>query len=156
MELKVSKEITRKWQNQRFEIPEHYFWSCKQQRSTRVDTCRLFSRGVIFTRACDSLALLSLRENGGLLVVYDLLHMLARSYKSNLCRGWRGGFLGTKAVHRDLQSFVSLSKGKWRKKNWSRIFLHMNPPGLANNVFIFFLLIKKASKMQPAHVCVLM
>ena len=34
--------------------------------------CRLFSRGVIFTRAPVSLALLSLRKNGGLLVVYKL------------------------------------------------------------------------------------
>ena len=33
--------------------------------------CRLFSRGVIFTRARVSLALLSLRKNGGLLVVYN-------------------------------------------------------------------------------------
>ena len=32
--------------------------------------CRLFSRGVIFTRARVSHALLSLRKNGGLLVVY--------------------------------------------------------------------------------------
>ena len=32
--------------------------------------CRLFSRGVIFTRASVSLALLSLRTNEGLLVVY--------------------------------------------------------------------------------------
>ena len=32
--------------------------------------CRLFSRGVIFTRARVSVALLSLRKNGGLLVVY--------------------------------------------------------------------------------------
>ena len=32
--------------------------------------CRLFSRGVIFTRAGDSLALLFLRKNGGLPVVY--------------------------------------------------------------------------------------
>ena len=32
--------------------------------------CRLFSRGVIFTRACVSLTLLSLRKNKGLLVVY--------------------------------------------------------------------------------------
>ena len=31
--------------------------------------CRLFSRGVIFTRARVSLALLSLRTNGGLFVV---------------------------------------------------------------------------------------
>jgi len=33
--------------------------------------CRLFSRGVIFTPARVSLALLSLRKNGGLLVVYS-------------------------------------------------------------------------------------
>ena len=33
-------------------------------------SCRLFSRGVIFTRARVSLALLSQRKNGGLLVVY--------------------------------------------------------------------------------------
>ena len=32
--------------------------------------CRLFSRGLIFTRARVLLALLSLRKNGGLLVVY--------------------------------------------------------------------------------------
>ena len=32
--------------------------------------CRLFSRGVIFTHACVSLTLLSLRKNRGLLVVY--------------------------------------------------------------------------------------
>ena len=35
--------------------------------------CRLFSRGVIFTRVRVSLALLSLRKNGGLLVVYRLV-----------------------------------------------------------------------------------
>ena len=35
--------------------------------------CRLFSRGVIFTRARVSLALLSLRKNGGLLVVYVIM-----------------------------------------------------------------------------------
>ena len=34
--------------------------------------CRLFSRGVIFTRARVSLALLSLRKNGELPVVYSL------------------------------------------------------------------------------------
>ena len=34
--------------------------------------CRLFSRGVIFSPACVSLALLSLRKNGALLVVYIL------------------------------------------------------------------------------------
>ena len=33
--------------------------------------CRLFSRGVIFTRARVSLALLSLRKSGELLVVYE-------------------------------------------------------------------------------------
>ena len=32
--------------------------------------CRLFSRGVIFMRARVSLALLTLKKNGGLLVVY--------------------------------------------------------------------------------------
>ena len=33
-------------------------------------SCRIFSRGIIFTRARVSLALQSLRKNGGLLVVY--------------------------------------------------------------------------------------
>ena len=37
----------------------------------RQAACRLFSRGVIFTRARVSHALLSLRKNGGLLVVYE-------------------------------------------------------------------------------------
>ena len=36
----------------------------------RQAPCHLFSRGVIFTRALVPLALLSLRQNGGLLVVY--------------------------------------------------------------------------------------
>ena len=36
----------------------------------KITHARLFSRGVIFTRARVSLALLSLRKNGGLLVVY--------------------------------------------------------------------------------------
>ena len=39
-------------------------------REKRRHACRLFSRGVIFTPARVSLALLSLRKNGGLLVVY--------------------------------------------------------------------------------------
>ena len=39
-------------------------------RETLNKDCDLFSRGVIFTRARVSLALLSLRKNGGLLVVY--------------------------------------------------------------------------------------
>ena len=38
--------------------------------------CHLFSRGMIFTRARVSLALLSLRKNGGLLVVYARLHRI--------------------------------------------------------------------------------
>ena len=37
---------------------------------TPREKTRLVSRGVIFTRARVSLALLSLRKNGGLLVVY--------------------------------------------------------------------------------------
>ena len=37
--------------------------------------CRLFSRGVIFTRARVLLALLSLRKNGGLLVVYPFYNV---------------------------------------------------------------------------------
>ena len=39
-------------------------------------TCCLFSHGVIFTRAHVSLALLSLRKNGGLLVVYFLIKLI--------------------------------------------------------------------------------
>ena len=42
----------------------------------RHAVCRLFSREVIFTRAHVSLALLSLRKNGGLLVVYQLLNIV--------------------------------------------------------------------------------
>ena len=48
----------------------------------RLVACRLFSRGVIFTRARLSLALLSLRKNGGLVVVcFDNLvqRMIIRS-----------------------------------------------------------------------------
>ena len=45
-----------------------------QDVSLSIDACRLFSRGVIFTHARVSLALLSLRKNGGLLVVYTFKH----------------------------------------------------------------------------------
>ena len=41
-----------------------------QGQQSERNACRLFSRGVIFTPARVSLALLSLRKNGGLLVVY--------------------------------------------------------------------------------------
>ena len=44
--------------------------------------CRLFSRGVFFTPARVSLALLSLRKNGGLLVVYLLSHVDIYSFPS--------------------------------------------------------------------------
>ena len=43
--------------------------------------CRLFSRGVIFTRERVSLALLSLRKIGGLLVVYDNFNLQGKSKK---------------------------------------------------------------------------
>ena len=46
----------------------------------RHAACRLFSLGVIFSRAGVSLALLSLRKNGGLLVVYITLG--ARDFSS--------------------------------------------------------------------------
>ena len=46
-----------------------------------VIACRLFSRGVIFTRARVSLALLSLRKNGGLLVVYPRIIKLIKQQK---------------------------------------------------------------------------
>ena len=42
----------------------------REKGETRQGERSVFSRGVIFTRARVSLALLSLRKNGGLLVVY--------------------------------------------------------------------------------------
>ena len=42
----------------------------KRRHAAGREKCRLFSRGLIFTRARVLLALLSLRKNGGLLVVY--------------------------------------------------------------------------------------
>ena len=45
------------------------FFHSERNASGR-ENCRLFSRGMIFTRARVSLALLSRRKNGGLLVVY--------------------------------------------------------------------------------------
>ena len=42
----------------------------------RHTACRLFLREVIFTRTYVSLALLSLRKNGGLLVVYHLFNIV--------------------------------------------------------------------------------
>ena len=42
--------------------------------------CRLFSRGVIFTRFRVSLALLSLRKNGGLLVVYGQVYTVITKF----------------------------------------------------------------------------
>ena len=48
------------------------------------DTCRLFSRGVIFTSARVSLALLSVRKNGGPLVVYTHSGVLSNRITRNL------------------------------------------------------------------------
>ena len=59
----------------------------------RHAACRLFSIGVIFTRACVSLALLSLRKNGGLLVAYITLG--ARDFSSafsGFCQVFSRGF----------------------------------------------------------------
>ena len=57
----------------RLRVVPHFFSGivrrAKRERTLLPTACRLFSRGVIFTRACVSLALLSLRKNGGLLVV---------------------------------------------------------------------------------------
>ena len=43
----------------------------REKNESLSAACRLFSRGVIFTRARVSLALLSLRKSGELLVVYE-------------------------------------------------------------------------------------
>ena len=48
--------------------------------------CRLFSRGVTFTRARVSLALLSLGKNGGLLVAYDWMRGYFSFQDSYPCR----------------------------------------------------------------------
>ena len=51
--------------------------------------CRLFSRGVIFTRPRVSLALLSLRKNGGLFVVYVgpvLLWYISAFWQCKCCK----------------------------------------------------------------------
>ena len=50
------------------------------REKSRHAACRLFSIGVIFTRARVSLALLSLRKNGGLLIAYITLG--ARDFSS--------------------------------------------------------------------------
>ena len=44
-------------------------FACSPSFFSLPAACRLFSRGVIFTRPCVSLALLSLKKNGALLVV---------------------------------------------------------------------------------------
>ena len=57
--------------------PTHQFKSlgfvCSPSFFSLPAGCRLFSRGMIFTRARVSLALLSLMKNGGLLVVYRIV-----------------------------------------------------------------------------------
>ena len=55
--------------------------------------CLLFSRGVIFTRDRVSLALLSLRKNGGLLVVYTIRSTQVNLQNSNLLFATREYFL---------------------------------------------------------------
>ena len=72
---------TRKWPiDAGLRVVPHFSWGIverakperawKSLHARKPVGCRLFSRGVIFTRARVSLALLSLRKNGGLLVVY--------------------------------------------------------------------------------------
>ena len=55
----------------------------KRERAWKSPHARLFSRGVIFTRARVSLALLSLRKNGGLLVVCVNTGNKPRGYSYN-------------------------------------------------------------------------
>ena len=64
----LAVQSTKKWRI----VLTRYVLHLKQEtaKGTRMHSwCRLFSRGAIFTRARVSLALLSLRKNGGLLVV---------------------------------------------------------------------------------------
>ena len=64
----LAVQSTKKWRI----VLTRYVLHLKQEtaKSTRMHSwCRLFSRGAIFTRVRVSLALLSLRKNGGLLVV---------------------------------------------------------------------------------------
>ena len=56
----------------------------RQSPSSLSATCRLFSRGVIFTPTRVSLALLSLRKTGGLLVVYYLEEIAFYSYLNTI------------------------------------------------------------------------
>ena len=69
--------------------------------------CRLFSRGVIFTRARVSLALLSLRKNGGLLVVYLRVKHAAkitfaqykfRTFQSIICPAVKNNSIGISSI----------------------------------------------------------
>ena len=58
-----------------FAFSRHDVWHNKGDFCLRMHCgCRLFSLGVIFTRARVSFALLSLRKNGGLLVVFTRFH----------------------------------------------------------------------------------
>ena len=66
-------DLTKMWWST-FKSVQHRFASLQLVCRLRVVACRLFSRGVIFTRARVFLALLSLRKNGGLLVAYSCVN----------------------------------------------------------------------------------
>ena len=71
--------------------------------------CRLFSRGVIFTWARVSLALLSLRKNGGLLVVYLVPsgNSASQTSSANKLRAARSTDQSTRVLH-DLKELKDL------------------------------------------------
>ena len=71
--------------------------------------CRLFSRGVIFTWARVSLALLSLRKNGGLLVVYLVPsgNSASQTSSANKLRATRSTDQSTRVLH-DLKELKDL------------------------------------------------
>ena len=77
-------DLTNMWWST-FKSVWHRFASLQLVCRLRVVACRLFSRGVIFTRARIFLALLSLRKNGGLLVAYSCVN------RSCILHGFRAG-----------------------------------------------------------------
>ena len=85
-----------------------------------------FSRGVIFTRARASLALLSLRENEGLLVVYNFCSstMMGRCCLSSLTRGAGGG--DTPVIRVEVCSMLSATRNPFQTKIFDFVCLEHN------------------------------
>ena len=97
---------------------EREIWGTTDKAFHSPAASRLFSRLVIFTRARASLALLSLRENEGLLVVYNFYSstVTGSCWGDNTWGGGGGGGEDTRVIRVEVCSMLSATRNPFQTK----------------------------------------